>query len=66
MSSFVEVLEFVGESKQGFEDAVRKAVEQASKKHPNVTGVEVYNFTGDVVDGNIVDYKANVKVVCIH
>lgn len=66
MSSFVEVLELVGESKQGFEDAVRKAVEQASKKYPNVTGVEVYNFTGDVVDGNIVDYKANVKVVCIH
>lgn len=66
MNALVRVLEFVGESKQGFEDAVRNAVEQAARQHPNLTGVEVYNFTGDVVDGKIVDFKANVKVACVY
>ncbi len=66
MSTLVHVLELVGESKQGFEDAVKNAVEQAVRQHPGITGVEVYNFTGDVVDGRIVDFKANVKVACVH
>lgn len=65
MSTLVKVLEFVGESKQGFEDAVRNAVAQAARQHPSVTGVEIYNFTGDVVDGKIVDFKANVKIACV-
>ncbi len=65
MSPLVKVMELVGESKESFEDAVRKAVEQASRQYPNITGVEVYNFTGDVVDGKIVDYKANVKVAFV-
>ncbi|HHW98836.1 MAG TPA: dodecin domain-containing protein [Firmicutes bacterium] len=66
MTPLVRVLEFVGESKQSFEDAVRNAVEQAARQHPNITGVEIYNFTGDVVNGKIVDFKANVKVACVY
>ncbi|HBK85856.1 MAG TPA: hypothetical protein DDZ53_07500, partial [Firmicutes bacterium] len=58
--------EFVGESKESFEDAVRNAVREAARQHANLTGVEVYNFTGDVVDGQIVDFKANVKIACVH
>jgi hypothetical protein len=64
--TLVEVLEFVGESKESFEDAVRNAVREAARQHANLTGVEVYNFTGDVVDGQIVDFKANVKIACVH
>lgn len=64
--TLVEVLEFVGESKESFEDAVRNAVREATRQHANVTGVEVYNFTGDVVDGQIVDFKANVKIACVY
>lgn len=66
MSTLVRVLEFVGESKQGFEDAVKNAVQQAASQYPNLTGVEIYNFTGDVVDGKIVDFKANVKIACVY
>lgn len=62
MTTVVKVLELVGESKQSFEDAIENAVTEASRNVNNITGVEVYNFTGDVENGRIVDYKANVKV----
>lgn len=62
MTTVVKVLELVGESKKSFEDAVTNAVSEASRNVENITGVEVYNFTGDVQNGKIVDYKANVKV----
>jgi hypothetical protein len=61
----VKVLELVGESHKSFDDAVQNAVIEASRSISNITGVEVYNFTGDVQDGRIVDYKANVKVAYV-
>ncbi|UMZ73917.1 dodecin family protein [Natranaerofaba carboxydovora] len=62
MVETVKVVELVGESKQGWEDAVQNAVHEASKTIDDIAGVEIYNFTGDVEDGKIVEYKANVKV----
>lgn len=58
----VKVTELVGESKSSWQDAVQSAVREASKTVRNITGVEVYNLTADVQDGNIIEYKANVKV----
>lgn len=60
----VKVIELVGESKQGWEDAVRQAVKQASKTVRNISGVEVLNWTANVdpTDGSIVEYKADVQV----
>ncbi|MGI6343897.1 MAG: dodecin family protein [Bacillota bacterium] len=65
MTTVVKVLELVGESKKSFADAVENAVSEAAKHFPNITGVEVYNFTGDVDNGKIVDFKANVKVAYV-
>ncbi|NLN07973.1 MAG: dodecin domain-containing protein [Firmicutes bacterium] len=58
----VKVVELVGESKIGWEDAVKKAVADAAKTIDNITGVHVENLTANVQDGDIVEYKANVKV----
>lgn len=58
----VKVLELVGESQTGWKDAVQSAVDEASKSHPEITGVEVYNFTANVNGGRLTEYKANVKV----
>lgn len=57
-----KVIELVGESNVGWEDAVRNAIKDASKTVENITGVEVYNLTANVRDGQIQDYKANVKL----
>ena len=58
----VKVVELVGESKSGWQEAVQNAVKDASKTIRNITGVEVLNNTANVKDGNIVEYKANVKI----
>jgi flavin-binding protein dodecin len=59
----IKVVELVGESQTSWEDAVKKAVQEASKTVRNISGVEVLNWTGDVdEEGNIVDYKADVQI----
>ncbi|NLN27688.1 MAG: dodecin domain-containing protein [Firmicutes bacterium] len=58
----VKVVELVGDSRQSWEDAVKEAVRQAAKTVRNITGVEVLNWTGNVENGEVVEYKANVKV----
>ncbi|HEY8498122.1 MAG TPA: dodecin family protein [Limnochordales bacterium] len=60
----VKVIELVGESKTGWEDAVRQAVRQAAKTVRNISGVEVLNWTANVnpVDGSIVEYKADIQI----
>jgi len=61
--SVVKVIELVGESPQGWEDAARVAVREAAKTIRNITGVEVLNWTGQVdASGNITGYRADVQV----
>lgn len=60
--SVVKVVELVGESKQSWQDAAAAAVAEASRTLHNIKGVEIYNFTAEVDNGQITDYKANVKV----
>jgi dodecin len=62
MASVAKIIELVGRSKVGWEDAAKNAVSEASKTVTNITGVEIINCTGMVTDGKIIDYKANVKV----
>lgn len=59
----VKVIELVGESPNGWEDAARVAVKEAAKTVRNITGVEVINWTGQVDgSGNITGYRADVQV----
>lgn len=62
MTTVAKVIELVGESKVGWDDAVRSAVKEASKSVDNITGVEVLNLTAQVDAGEVVEYKANVKL----
>jgi dodecin len=57
-----KITELIGHSDKGWEDAVRVAVEEASKTIRGITGVEVHHYTGKVKDGRIVDYRANVRI----
>ncbi len=62
MTQIVKVLELVGESPKSWQEAVESAVHEAARTVDHITGVEVYNLTGNVENGHIVEYKANVKV----
>ncbi|HEX3016003.1 MAG TPA: dodecin family protein [Desulfobacteria bacterium] len=58
----VKVTELIGESSHNWNEAVHNAVKKASQSVSNITGVEVYNLTAGVRNGELIEYKANVKV----
>ncbi len=60
--STVKVIELVGGSKHTWQDAAANAVAEAARTVKNITGVEVMNWTANVQNGQIVEYKANIKV----
>jgi len=62
MSGVVKVIELVGWSGDSWQKAVDNAVTQAAKTLDAILGVEVVGWTADVENGQIVAYKANVKV----
>ena len=62
MSNVAKVIELVGKSDKGWEDAAANAVKAASRTLHDITGVEVMNMTAKVKDGKIVEYKTTVKI----
>lgn len=58
----VKVVELVGESKKGWQEAVKQAVKDANETIRNISGVEVRNTTAEIENGEIVNYKANVAI----
>jgi flavin-binding protein dodecin len=58
----VKIAEFVGESKKDWQDAIKNAVQEASQNFQNISGVEVYNWTANCQNNQIVEYKANIKI----
>ncbi len=62
MSDVAKVIELVGKSDKGWEDAAANAVKAASRTLHNITGVQVMNMTAKVKDGKIVEYKTTVKI----
>lgn len=61
-SGAIKVVEVIGISKKGFDDAVAQAVKKASQSIKGITGVEVIKHSAKVEGGKIVQYKANVKL----
>ena len=58
----VKVIELVGTSRHNWTDAVDNAVMEAAKTIDDVVGVEVTNFTANIDNGRIEEYKADLKV----
>ncbi len=62
MTTIAKVIELVGESEVSWDDAMRNAVEEASKTVDGLTGVEVVNFTAALDGAKIIEYKVNLKL----
>ena len=58
----VKVIELVGASPKGLQDAVEEAVRDASKTVRNLVGVDILGWTDKIDGGKIVEYRANVKI----
>ena len=58
----VKVIELVGCSSKGLQDAVECAVKEAAKTIRNLRGVDVLGWTAKIEGEKIVEYRANVKI----
>lgn len=56
------IREMVGTSPQSWSDAARQAVATASRTVRNIQTVEVVKSTAEVRDGQIVEYRVDVKI----
>jgi len=57
-----KVIELVGTSERGFEDAINEAVRRSSKTIRNVRGVDVVGQKAIVKNGKVVEYRVNLKL----
>lgn len=57
-----KVIEIIGTSTKGFEDAVETAIKDASETTRDIRGAEVRTMSVRVDGGRIVEYKVDMKV----
>jgi flavin-binding protein dodecin len=62
MAKVVKVIELLSQSPKSWEDATQGAVEEASKTLRNVRSVYIKEFTAEVDDGKVTNYRINAKV----
>jgi dodecin len=57
-----KIIELVGTSNRGFEDAISEAVRRSSGTVKNIRGVDVVGQKAIVKDGKVVEYRVNLKL----
>jgi len=57
-----QIIELVGTSSRGFEDAINEAVRRSSKTVKNIRGVDIVAQKALVKDGKVVEYRVNLKL----
>ena len=57
-----KVIELVGTSERGFEDAINEAVRRSSKSIRNIRGVDVVGQKAIVKNGKVIEYRVNLKL----
>ncbi len=60
--SVAKVIELIGGSTKGWDDAAANAVKEAAKTLRNIKGVYLKDCTGKVENNRIVEYRSIVKV----
>jgi flavin-binding protein dodecin len=58
----LKVIEVLSNSETSWEDATRKAVKHASKSVKNIRSVYVQDQSASVKDGEVSDFRVNLKI----
>lgn len=58
----VKIIELVGRSTSGWQDAAENALTEAAKTVRNIVGINVVGWTAKVENNKITSYKTNVKI----
>ncbi|WP_394747297.1 dodecin family protein [Spongiimicrobium salis] len=60
--AILKVIEVLANSEKSWEDATKKAVAHAAKSVKNIRSVYVQDQSASVKDGEISDFRVNVKI----
>ncbi|MFS4493365.1 dodecin family protein [Maribacter sp. 2308TA10-17] len=60
--AILKVIEVLANSEKSWEDATKKAVAQASKSVKNIRSVYIQDQSASVKDGEVNDFRVNVKI----
>lgn len=58
----IKVVELVGSSPTGWDDAARNALKEASETIRSIRGLDVINQTATVEDGAVSEYRTNIRI----
>ncbi|HEV3099266.1 MAG TPA: dodecin family protein [Candidatus Udaeobacter sp.] len=62
MAKVVKVIELMSQSPKSWEDAAQGAVKEAAKTLRNVRSIYIKEFTAEVDDGKVTNFRINAKV----
>lgn len=60
--SIVKVIEVIATSEKSFDDAVRNALEEASKSVKNISSIYVKEMNAKVENNKVVSFGVNAKI----
>ncbi|GAB5552344.1 MAG: dodecin family protein [Saprospiraceae bacterium] len=60
--AIMKVIEVLSNSKKGWEDAAQKGVKRAAKSVKNIKSAFVQSQSCVVKDGEVVEYRVNLKI----
>jgi len=58
----VKVIKVLGTSEESWNDAAEEAVREASNTVDGIHGVDVHEWTAEIEDDQIVEYRATVEI----
>ncbi|MBI2846070.1 MAG: dodecin domain-containing protein [Chloroflexi bacterium] len=58
----IKVIELVGSSPNGWEEATKMAVAKAAETIHNIIGADLVGQTAVIKDNKLVEFRANVKI----
>jgi flavin-binding protein dodecin len=62
MARVVKVIELMSQSSTSWEDATQGAVDEASKTLRNIRSIYIKEFTAEVNEGKVTNFRINAKV----
>jgi dodecin len=60
--AILKVIEVLSSSETSWEDATRKAIAQAAKSLKNIRSAYVQDQSAVVKDGNVLEFRVNLKI----
>jgi flavin-binding protein dodecin len=63
--SVVKVIELIGSSPEGWEQAAQNAVNEASESVRNIKGLDLKRCTAKIENNKIVEYRSVVKIAFV-